>query len=108
MSAVARLCERWARLGHDLALGIGIETGYATLGVIGFEGRSDYAAIGSVTNQSARLCGAAEGGQILVSERFLARVEELVEAEPLGTLELKGFRRPVAAHNVVRLRDPVR
>ncbi len=97
------LSERWARLGHDMELGIGITTGYATLGMIGFEGRRDYAAIGSVTNQAARLCAAAAGGQILVSDRLLSKVEGIVEAEPIGALELKGLRRPVMTHNVLRV-----
>ena len=101
---VGTLRERWSRLGHDLGLGIGITTGYATLGMIGFEGRCDYTAIGSVTNQAARLCAAAADGHILISERFLATVEGLVEAEFVDELTLKGFRRPVKAHNVLRLR----
>ncbi len=102
--AFAQLRQRWARFGHDLALGIGIERGYATLGVIGFEGRSDYAAIGRVTNQAARLCAAAEPEQILVSDRFLAKVEPLVAAEPVGELQFKGMSRPVPTHYVLRLR----
>ena len=101
--AAGALCEKWKRLGHDMELGIGITTGYATLGMIGFEGRRDYAAIGSVTNQAARLCAAAAGGQILVSDRLLSKVERIVEAEPIGELELKGFRRPVMTHNVLNL-----
>jgi len=101
---IATLRERWSRLGHDLGLGIGITTGYATLGMIGFEGRRDYAAIGSVTNQAARLCAAAADGQILISERFLATVERIVGAELVGEVTLKGFRRPVLAHNVLSLR----
>jgi len=100
------MCERWKRRGHDIGLGIGITSGYATLGMIGFEGRRDYAAIGSVTNQAARLCAAAAGGQILVSDRLLSQVEGIVEAEPMGELELKGFRRPVMTHNVLRVKAP--
>jgi class 3 adenylate cyclase len=103
--SVAKLEGRWAQLGHDLALGIGVANGYATLGVIGFEGRWDYAAIGSVTNLAARVCATAEGGQVLVAGRFLAKVEGLVESESIGELTLKGFRRPVAIHNVLRLRE---
>jgi adenylate cyclase len=99
------LREKWSRLGHDLHLGMGLSAGYATLGVIGFEGRWDYAAIGSVMNQAARLCAAAGGGEILVSDRFLSPLEALVEAEPVGELELKGFRRPVMTHRVLRLRS---
>jgi class 3 adenylate cyclase/CheY-like chemotaxis protein len=101
---VEALRDRWRRLGHELGLGVGITTGYATLGMIGFEGRHDYAAIGTVTNKAARLCAAAADGQILISERFLATVEHLIEVELVGELTLKGFRRPVKAHNVLRLR----
>jgi adenylate cyclase len=100
------MCGRWKRRGHDIAMGIGITSGYATIGMIGFEGRRDYAAIGSVTNQAARLCAVAAGGQILVSDRLLTQVEGIVEAEPMGELELKGFRRPVMTHNVLRVKAP--
>jgi class 3 adenylate cyclase len=102
--AGAALREKWARLGHNLGLGIGITTGYATAGLIGFEDRWDYAAMGSVTNQAARLCAAAEGGQVLVSERFLSKVERVVEAERIGELTLKGFRHPVTTHNILCLK----
>jgi class 3 adenylate cyclase len=102
--AVEALTAKWARLGHDLSAGIGIAQGYATIGAIGFEGRWDYGAIGTVTNLAARLCGEARAGQILVSRRLYATVERLVEAEPAGELTLKGFTRPVTAFNVVRLR----
>lgn len=102
--AAARLQEKWKRLGHDLSLGIGVSSGYATLGLIGFEGRRDYAAIGSVTNQAARLCGVAEGGQILVSDRVLQAGDDLFETESLGELELRGLRRPVVTHNVLKQR----
>jgi class 3 adenylate cyclase/AmiR/NasT family two-component response regulator len=101
---VAELRDRWRRQGHDLDVGLGIAQGYATLGAIGFEGRWDYAALGTVTNLAARLCGEARPGQILVSRRVLSAVEDLVEAESLGDLALKGFLRPVAAFNVVGLR----
>jgi adenylate cyclase len=101
--AVAGLTERWRRRGHSLELGMGITHGYATLGAIGFAERQDYAAIGTVTNQAARLCEAASGGQILISERLRAEVESLVETEHVGELALKGFARPIAAHNVLRL-----
>jgi class 3 adenylate cyclase/CheY-like chemotaxis protein len=100
---VADLCHGWRELGHDLDFGIGIAQGYATLGVIGFEDRSDYAAIGSVTNLAQRLCSEAQPGQILVSARVHAAARELVVAEPLGELELRGFSRPVQAFNVVAL-----
>jgi class 3 adenylate cyclase len=99
---VRALTGRWRKSGHDLDFGIGIAQGYATIGAIGFEGRWDYGAIGTVTNLAARLCGEAGPGQILVSRRVLAAVEALVEAEPVGDLSLKGLLRPVAAFNLVR------
>ena len=79
--------------------------GYATLGKIGFEGRFDYAAIGTVTNLASRLCDEASAGQILISQRVYAMVEELVEAEPSGELPLKGFGKPVPTFNVVGLKQ---
>ncbi len=84
--------------------GIGLAAGYATLGNIGFEGRMDYGAIGNVTNLAARLCGEAMGGQILVDRKTLGRIEELVEVEPRGELTLKGFPRPVAAFNILKIK----
>jgi adenylate cyclase len=102
---VGELTEKWRKRGHQLDFGVGIAQGYATLGRIGFEGRFDYAAIGSVTNLAARLCAEAQGGQILVSQRVYAAVEALVEAEPLGELELKGFHRPVTTYNVGGLKE---
>jgi adenylate cyclase len=99
---VRALTARWRKSGHDLDFGVGIAQGYATIGAIGFEGRWDYGAIGTVTNLAARLCGEAGPGQILVTRRVLAAVEPLVEAEPLGDLGLKGLLRPVAAFNLVR------
>jgi class 3 adenylate cyclase/CheY-like chemotaxis protein len=102
--AVAELQKQWARLSWELGLGIGITTGYATLGAIGFEGRWDYAAIGTVTNRAARLCAAAEDGQILVSDRLLAKVEKLVEAVSVGEFRLKGFSQAVRVHSVAGMR----
>lgn len=103
--SIVELQAQWKKRGIDLGTGIGIATGYATLGVIGFEGRKDYAAIGPVTNLAARLCQEATDGQILVSGRFLQLVESLVRAEPLGELTLKGFHRPVAAYNITGMKD---
>jgi class 3 adenylate cyclase/CheY-like chemotaxis protein len=94
----------WRKRGFDLHIGIGIAQGYATIGVIGFEGRLDYGAIGGVSNVAARLCSEAKGGQTLVQQRVLGQVEELVEAEAVGELVLKGINRPIAAYNVLRLR----
>jgi len=98
---VDELLVRWRKRGYDLDFGVGIAQGYATIGAIGFEGRLDYGAIGTVTNLAARLCGEAKPGQILVSQRVLAAVEDLVEVEPVGELGLKGFHRPVPAYNVL-------
>ncbi|HEY7454618.1 MAG TPA: response regulator [Thermoleophilaceae bacterium] len=103
-AAVETLTGRWRKLGFDLDVGVGIAQGYATIGAIGFEGRWDYGAIGTVTNLAARLCGEARPGQILVSQRLHAAVETLVETAPAGELSLKGFARPVPAFNVVRAR----
>lgn len=97
------LGERWRRLGFDLGLGIGISVGFATLGRIGFEGHLGYAVVGSVANLAARLCGVAEPGQIILSERAYARVDSIVSATSLGALELKGFRRPVDAYSLTGL-----
>jgi adenylate cyclase len=94
----------WNKLGHELDLGVGIAQGYATLGAIGYEGRWDYAAIGAVTNLAARLCGEAKPGQILTNRRTLSRVENLVEAEPLEAMTLKGFAQAVEAFNIVGLK----
>ncbi|GAA1975443.1 hypothetical protein GCM10009777_05420 [Microbacterium pumilum] len=97
---VAELAAAWARRGHDLGFGIGIAQGFATLGRIGFEGRSDYAAIGNVTNLAARLCVAAGPWQILVTQRVLSATEELIVTESVGDLDLRGFSRPIRAFDV--------
>jgi adenylate cyclase len=101
---VRELTVKWRKLGYDLDFGVGIAQGYATIGAIGFEGRWEYGAIGSVPNLAARLCGEAKPGEILVTQRLLSGVEDLVEAEPVGELSLKGFHRPVTAYNILRLR----
>jgi class 3 adenylate cyclase len=103
-SAVSDLTAKWRKLGHDLDFGVGIAQGYATIGAIGFEGRWDYGAIGTVTNLASRLCGEANPGQILISQRLLAGVEELIEVEKVGEVSLKGFHRPVTAYNILRLK----
>jgi adenylate cyclase len=97
---IAELSFKWRKHGHDLGFGIGIAHGYATLGRIGFESRSDYTAIGTVVNLAARLCGEAGHGQILVEAKVKAAVEDVADTEPAGDLVLKGFHRPVAAFNV--------
>jgi adenylate cyclase len=101
----AELAVGWRKRGIDLALGIGIEAGYATLGRIGFEGRFDYAAVGSAMNLASRLCSHASAGLTLIGPRVFAATEEAVETTPAGSLELKGFGRPVVAYEVRRLRQ---
>jgi adenylate cyclase len=103
--AVADLAVQWRKLGHDLGFGMGIAHGYATLGRIGFEGRYDYSAIGTVVNLAARLCAEARGGQILVDGKVQMAVETLTDIEPLGELVLKGMQRPVSAFNILGMRD---
>ena len=101
---VKELTIKWRKLGHDLDFGVGIAQGYATIGAIGFEGRWEYGAIGSVPNLAARLCGEARPGDILVPQRLFGIVEDSVDAESMGELTLKGFHRPVAAYNILRLK----
>ncbi len=101
---VAKLAANWGTHGHDLGFGIGIAHGYATLGCIGFEGRFQYSATGTVANLASRLCDHALNGQILVDAKVHAEVGALAELESVGELDLKGFRRPVKAFNVRRLR----
>jgi len=98
--AFVALRAAWKKRSYDLDLGIGIAQGYATLGAVGFEGRWDYACIGSVTNLAARLCSEAKGGQIVTNQKTLARNEEAIVAEPLGELALKGMAQPVKAFNI--------
>jgi adenylate cyclase len=99
------LATIWRKRGTEVALGIGIAAGYATLGRIGFEGRYDYGALGPVTNLASRLSTHAEPGQTLISQRVHAAVEETSDAAPVGELELKGFGRRVAAYEVRALRS---
>ena len=98
------LGAEWRRRGYDLDLSMGIAKGYATIGAIGFEGRQDYAAIGSVTNLAFRLCAEAAADQILISQRIHAAVADLVSVKDVGPLQLKGFHRPVAAYEVIDLK----
>ena len=99
-SGVASLAGKWRKHGHDLGFGVGIAQGYATLGRIGFEGRFDYAAIGTVVNLAARLCSEAGDGQILIDRKVQAAIETLAVTEPAGELVLKGLHRAVATFNV--------
>jgi adenylate cyclase len=102
---IGELAEGWRRSGHDLGFGVGIAQGYATLGRVGFGGRFDYAAIGTVTNLAARLCDAADAGQVLVSQRVHAAVEDVVVSNEISELQLKGFSRPVTAYEIARVAD---
>ncbi len=104
--AVGTLAARWRKQGYELGFGIGIAHGYATLGRIGFEGRFDYGAIGTVVNLAARLCADAKDGQILVDSKVQAAIENAASTEPAGELTLKGFHRPVRAFNICALRNP--
>ena len=102
---VAELAVGWKKTGFDLDFGIGIAHGYATLGAIGFEGRVDYGAIGTVTNLASRLCAEAKPGQVLLTQRVQTAVEALVDAEPVGDVSLKGFSRPVKMFNLLSLKS---
>ena len=104
--AMGALTEKWRELGHDVGFGIGIAHGYATLGTIGFEGRFDYAAIGTVSNVASRLCDEAKPGQILISPRVFMAVKDAVTVEPVGEFTLKGIGRPLAAYNVLAALPP--
>jgi adenylate cyclase len=102
---VGDLRHGWLKKGYDLDLGVGMAAGYATLGTIGFEGRMDYAAVGNVTILASRLSSEAVGGQILTDQKTLSKIEDLVETESVGELQLKGFGRPTAVFNVVKLKE---
>jgi adenylate cyclase len=104
---MAELTPRWRKRGYDLDFGAGIALGYATCGEVGFVGRSDYAAIGAVTNLASRLADQAAGSQILITQRLHAEVENVVEVEPAGEVMLEGVQRPVAAFNVIAVRNTV-
>jgi class 3 adenylate cyclase len=103
--AVAKLATGWKKRGYGLGFGVGIAGGYATIGAIGYEGRLEYSAIGTVVNLAARLCGEASDSQILISSRILSKIEAAIDVEPLGELSLKGFSRPVPAYNVLGVRE---
>jgi adenylate cyclase len=104
---VSELRISWLKHGYELSLGIGMAQGFATIGAIGYEGRIDYAALGTVTNLAARLCGEAKDGQVLTNRKTLSEFEHLVDFEPLGDLNLKGFVKPIAAFNIKSLSVPL-
>ena len=99
---VALLAAGWKNRGYDMLMGVGIAQGFATIGGIGFEGRIDYGAIGTVTNLAARLCGEAAGGEVLVTQRVMGALDGAHVCEPAGALSLKGFARPVPAFRLMR------
>jgi len=102
---MAELTARWQKRGYDLDFGAGMALGYATCGEVGFEERSDYAAVGAVTNLASRLADEAAAGQILITQRLYAEVGDDVEVQSMGEFRLKGFQRPVAAFDVLGIRE---
>ena len=98
--AAAALARSWMARGHEIGFGVGIAQGYATLGRIGFEGRFDYTAIGTVTNVAARLCAEAKDGQVLVTQRVAAAIDKIAELQDLGDIAFKGLSRPITVLNV--------
>jgi len=98
---VGDLVIGWRNRGHDLGFGVGVSVGFATIGLVGFEGRYDYAATGQVLNFASRLCDKADDGQVLVSEPILAKVKKEVETEFIGDMSFKGFQRPASTYNVL-------
>ncbi|MGH7818054.1 MAG: response regulator [Candidatus Binatia bacterium] len=99
---VKQLRTAWLKKGYDLDLGVGLATGYATLGTVGFEGRMDYGTVGNLPNLAARLCAEAKGGQILTDQKTMSKIEDRFDAESLPELQLKGISRPVVAFNIVK------
>ena len=102
--SVDGLAKEWRRKGHVLGFGIGIASGFATLGQIGFEHRREYSAIGSVINLASRLCDEARPGQIVINQRVFGVIESSVEAAHIGDLTLKGFNRPIPAYEILQWR----
>ena len=100
---VGELRKKWEKRGFELGFGVGIALGYATLGQVGFEGQFHYMAIGSVANLASRLCDQAKDGQILITQRVYADVEDMAEVEPVGELTFKGFHKPVPAYQVLAM-----
>jgi class 3 adenylate cyclase len=99
-AGVGDLARRWRKLGNHLGFGVGIAYGYATLGRVGYEGRFDYTAIGSVVNLAARLCEKAQADEILVDGKVRTAIENVMKTEPLGNFLPKGFSRPIDVFNV--------
>lgn len=102
---VKELRRGWLKSGYELDLGLGLAAGFATLGNIGFEGRMEYGAVGNVTHLAFRLCDEARGGQILTNQKTLSTIDNRVETERLGEMELKGFARPVKVFNILNIKQ---
>ena len=102
---MAKLKIIWQKRGYDLDCGYGIAHGYATIGAIGFGDRWHYSTIGTVANLASRLCDEAKGPQIIINQKTLPHIEDIVETEPLGLLDLKGFSKPINSFNVIGLKD---
>jgi class 3 adenylate cyclase len=101
---VKELRTAWLKMGYDLDLGVGLASGYATLGTVGFEGRMDYGSVGNLPNLAARLCAEAKGGQILTDQKTMSKLEDFFRAETLEEVHLKGISRPITAYNIVGLK----
>jgi len=99
------LCARWKRLGHHLGFGVGITLGYATVGLVGSEGRYDYTASGTTVNLAARLCDEAADGEILLSPRACTAVEDHFETTHHGAISFKGIQVPVEVHRLIGLKN---
>jgi class 3 adenylate cyclase len=102
---IGGLCKKWQALGHQLGFGVGVANGYATIGRIGFDGRLDYTAIGTVVNQAARLCDEAKADEILVAQRVAAAVGDRFDGEALGEMEFNGLRQPVVCLRLHGLKE---
>ena len=105
---IGELAGNWRKRGYELGLGAGVAVGHATLGRIGFEGRYDYGVLGSVTNLAARLSDEAGSGEILLSQRAYAALEDRVEAKPVAELQVKGFARSIQAYELLCVHNPAR
>lgn len=104
---MVELTAEWAKRGYQLGFGVGVSAGYATLGMVGYEERFDYTANGNGVNLASRFCDEAKDGQIIISQNIYAELEDRIEAEPLGDLQLKGVGRPVQAFSLIELRGSV-
>jgi adenylate cyclase len=102
---VKELRVAWIKKGYHLDLGVGLATGYATLGTIGFEGRMDYSSVGNLPNLAARMCAEAKGGQILTDQKTMSRLDDAFDSEAFEEFQLKGLSRPVKVFNIVGMKE---